>query len=178
MMWSYCAIERRWCRRMSWLWCWAMPRWPPCRPGWDHRCWALWPTGWRTCRTSWRWRPASRLDSAVIPAIWENLRKFEKIWKARHVQTTYIEHWNFGQVLKHFPFASDVVDGADDDHMLQLVVMEVGGPQRHDQIAQSDQRRVRVGKEADDDVTVQHRHGRLIAILNKKFQRIRIQVWP
>jgi hypothetical protein len=27
-------------------------------------------------------------------------------------------------------------------------------------------------------VTVQHRHGRLIAILNKKFQRIRIQVWP
>lgn len=51
--------------------------------------------------------------------------------------------------------------------MLQLVVMEVGGPQRHDQIAQSDQRRVRVGKEADDDVTVQHRHGRLIAILNE-----------
>ena len=69
---DYYAIGHRWCRRTSWLWCWAKPRWPPCRPASDHRCLVLWPTEWRTCRTNWRWQPASPLDSAATPGSQSN----------------------------------------------------------------------------------------------------------
>ena len=147
-----------------------MPRLPPCRPALDHRCWALWPTRWRTCHTSWRWQPASLHDSAAIPVYnvkWnEEMPSF--LFQRSKFDKFYIEHWNFGQILEHFPFSSDVVDGADDDHMLELVIVKIRGSERHDQISQSDQRRVGISKETNDYVTIQHRHGSLITILKRQ----------
>ena len=39
-------------------------------------------------------------------------------------------------------------------------------PEWHDQIAQANERRIRVGKEADDDVAVEHCHRRLVPVQN------------
>ena len=70
--------------------------------------------------------------------------------------------------------------------MLQLVVVEVGGPERHDEVPEQqlimtneliarsstgsrcapepDEGAVRVGEEADDDVAVEDGHGGLVAV--------------
>lgn len=49
--------------------------------------------------------------------------------------------------------------------MLELVVVEVGGAQRHDQVAEPDERGVGVREEAHHHVAVEHRHGGLVAVL-------------
>jgi len=49
--------------------------------------------------------------------------------------------------------------------VLEFVVVEVGSAQRHHQVAQTDQRRVRVGEKADDHVAVEYRHRGLISVL-------------
>ena len=41
---------------------------------------------------------------------------------------TYIEDRDLWQVLQGLPLPADVVDGADDDDVLELVVVKVGGP--------------------------------------------------
>ena len=41
---------------------------------------------------------------------------------------SYIEHRYLGQVLQRLPLPPDVIDGAHDHDVLQLVVVEVGGP--------------------------------------------------
>lgn len=48
--------------------------------------------------------------------------------------------------------------------------MEIGSSQRHDEVSQPDEGRVRVGEQADDDVAVEHRHGRLVAIQYAVFE--------
>ena len=50
------------------------------------------------------------------------------------VFNSYIEHRYFGQVLQHLPLSSDVVDRADNDNVLQLVVVKIGRSQRHHQV--------------------------------------------
>ena len=52
--------------------------------------------------------------------------------------------------------------------MLELVIVKIRGSERHDQISQSDQRRVGISKETNDYVTIQHRHGSLITILKRQ----------
>ena len=99
----------------------------------------------------------------------------------------YIEDRDLGQVLQRLPLPADVVDGADDDDVLQLVVVEVGGPERHDEVPEQqlimtneliarsstgsrcapepDEGAVRVSEEADDDVAVEDGHGGLLLVL-------------
>lgn len=80
-------------------------------------------------------------------------------------KTTHIKHRYFGQVLEHLPLPPYVVHRAHDDHMLQFVVVEVGGPEGHDQVPQANERGVRVGEEANHHVTIEDRHCRLVAVL-------------
>ena len=77
---------------------------------------------------------------------------------------THIEDRDLWQVLQGLPLPADVVDGADDDHVLELVVVEVGCPEGHDEVPEADEGAVRVGEEADDHVAVEDRHGRLVAV--------------
>ena len=49
--------------------------------------------------------------------------------------------------------------------MLELVVVEVGGPQRHHKVPETDQWGVGVSKEADHHVAIEDGHGRLVPIL-------------
>ena len=49
--------------------------------------------------------------------------------------------------------------------MLQLVVVEVGGSQRHHEVAEPNQRTVGVCEQTDNHVTIEDSHGRLVAIL-------------
>ena len=79
----------------------------------------------------------------------------------------YIEHRDLGQVLQGFPFSPDVVDTAYNDDVFQLVVVEVGGSQRHHEVAEPDERTVGVSKQTDNHVTIEDSHGRLVTILNK-----------
>ena len=48
--------------------------------------------------------------------------------------------------------------------------MEIGSSQRHHEVSQSDEGRVRIGEQADDDVAVKYRHGCLIAIQYAVFE--------
>lgn len=69
-------------------------------------------------------------------------------------KATHIKHRYFGQILQHFPLPPDVVDRAHDDHMLQLMVVKIGGAEGHDQVPQADEWGVGVSKEADHHMTV------------------------
>lgn len=48
--------------------------------------------------------------------------------------------------------------------------MKIGSSQRHDEVSQSDEGRVRIGEQADDHVTVEHRHRGLVAIQYAVFE--------
>ena len=78
---------------------------------------------------------------------------------------SYIQNRDLRKVLKCFPFSPDVVDTANYDDMLQLVVVEVGGSQRHHEVAEPDERTVVVCEQTDNHVTIEDCHGRLVAIL-------------
>ena len=47
---------------------------------------------------------------------------------------SYIQNGDLWQVLQRLPLPPDVVHAAHDHHVLELVVVEVGGPQRHHQV--------------------------------------------
>ena len=49
--------------------------------------------------------------------------------------------------------------------MFQLVVVEVGGSQRHHEVAEPDERTVGVCEQTDNHVTIEDSHGRLVPIL-------------
>ena len=82
------------------------------------------------------------------------------------VQNTNIEHRDLGKVLKGFPFSPDVVHTAHNDDVFQLVVVEVGGSQRHHEVAEPDERTVGVSEQADNHVAIEDSHGRLVTILD------------
>ena len=54
--------------------------------------------------------------------------------------------------------------------MLQLVVVEVGGSQRHHEVAEPDERTVVVCEQTDNHVTIEDSHGRLVTILQEHDQ--------
>ena len=47
-----------------------------------------------------------------------------------------------------------VIGVADDDHLEEVGVCDVGRPQRHHQVPQADERAVPVGENGDDDVVL------------------------
>ena len=49
--------------------------------------------------------------------------------------------------------------------MFQLVVVEVGGSQRHHEVPEPDERTVGVSEQTDNHVAIEDSHGRLVAIL-------------
>ena len=83
-------------------------------------------------------------------------------------ESTDVEDADLGKAAEAFPLFADVLLVADDDDVFELVLLEVAGSERHDEVAQADERRVSVGEEADDHVVTQHRHGRLLARLHSK----------
>ena len=78
---------------------------------------------------------------------------------------SYIQNRDLGQVLKGFPFSPDVVHTAHDDDMFQLVVVEVGGSQRHHEVPEPDERTVGVSEQTDNHVAIEDSHGSLVPIL-------------
>ena len=63
------------------------------------------------------------------------------------------------------PLFTDVVLVSDDDDVLQFAVVVVTGAQWHNEVAQSDQRRLCLGEQADYHVVAQHGLRRLVAVL-------------
>ena len=53
--------------------------------------------------------------------------------------------------------------------------MEIAGPQRHHEISKAYERGIGVGEQAHHHVTVQHRHGRLVAVLEPPNNQTRRQ---
>ena len=78
-----------------------------------------------------------------------------------------MQNGDLGQVLQSPPLPPEILHTAEDDDMLELVVVEVGGPKRHHQVPETDQRGVRVSKEADHHVTIEDSNGRLVPVLRK-----------
>ena len=76
-----------------------------------------------------------------------------------------MQNGDLGQVLQSPPLPPEILHTAEDDHMLELVVVEVGGPQRHHKVPEPDQRGVRVSEEADHHVTIEDSHSRLVTVL-------------
>ena len=76
-----------------------------------------------------------------------------------------MQNGDLGQVLQSPPLPPKILHTAEDDDMLELVVVEVGGPQRHHKVPEPNQRGVRVSKEADHHVTIEDSHGGLVTVL-------------
>ena len=76
-----------------------------------------------------------------------------------------MQNGDLGQVLQSPPLPPEILHTAEDDDMLELVVVEVGGPQRHHQVPEPDQRGVRVSEETDHYVTIENGHGCLVTVL-------------
>ena len=77
---------------------------------------------------------------------------------------SYIQNGNLGKVLQCLPFSSDVLHAAHNHHMLQLVIVEVGGSERHHEVPEADERTVGVSEETDNNVTIENSHGGLVPI--------------
>ena len=85
---------------------------------------------------------------------------------------SYIQYGDLGKVLQCLPFSSDVLHAAHDHHVLQLVVVEVGGSERHHEVPEADERTVGVSEETDNNVTVEYSHGGLVTVLYHVFLSI------
>ena len=96
------------------------------------------------------------------------------LYKCRYVSSaikwviTYIKNGYFGQILQSLPLTSEVLHTAHNDHVFELMIMEVGGSERHHQVPQTNQRGVRVSKEADNNMTIEDSHGGLVTVLRSK----------
>lgn len=80
----------------------------------------------------------------------------------------YIEDADSGKIADTFPLFPDVIFVSDNDDMLELIVIKVACTQWHDEVAETNQSRVGVGKYADYDVIGQNCHGRLISSLQQQ----------
>ena len=58
------------------------------------------------------------------------------------------------QMKQSFPLTLEVIGVADDDHLQQVGVGDVGGPQRHHQVPEADERAVPVGEDRHDHVVL------------------------
>ena len=79
---------------------------------------------------------------------------------------SYIQNGDLGQVLQCLPLPPDVLHTAHDHDVLQFVVVEVGGSERHHEVAEANERTVGVSEQTDNDVAVEDSHGGLVTVLN------------
>lgn len=86
-------------------------------------------------------------------------------------RATHRQDGDLGEVVEGLPLSLEVLQRSHKHNVLQLVVVEVARPQRHDEVAKADQRRLDVSKNADDHVAAQHGHGRLAAGLSRRTER-------
>ena len=86
----------------------------------------------------------------------------------------YVKYRDLGKVLQSLPLSPEVLHTAQDHDVLQLVVVEVGGPEGHHEVPEANERTLGVSEEADDDVTVEDRHSGLVPILEDSQLRERI----
>ena len=93
------------------------------------------------------------------------IRRLHELLQKNQRVHTYIKHRYLRKVLKGFPLSPDVVHTAHDDDMFQLVVVEVGGSQRHHEVPEPDHGTLGVSEQTDDHVAIEDSHGRLVAIL-------------
>jgi len=91
--------------------------------------------------------------------------------RSKYGKIADVEDADLGKAAETLPLLADVLLVADDDDVFQFVVVEVAGSQRHDEVAQTDQRRVRVGEQTDDHVVAQHGHCRLFPCLHRNATR-------
>ena len=78
---------------------------------------------------------------------------------------TYMQNGDLGQVLQRLPLPPDVVHLAHDDHVFDLVEVEVGSSEGHHQVPQTDQGAVRVCEHTNNHVPIQNRHRWLVSVL-------------
>ena len=81
------------------------------------------------------------------------------------IRKTDVEYADTGEVVQTPPLLADVVLVSDDDDVLEFAVLVVAGTQRHDEVAQTDQRRLGLGEQTDHDVVAHHRLRRLVTVL-------------
>lgn len=70
--------------------------------------------------------------------------------------------------MKGLPLPLQILQGADKDDVLQLMVVKVARPERHDEVPQADQCGFHISKYAHDHMTAQNCHGCLTAGLKRK----------
>jgi len=88
---------------------------------------------------------------------------------ARNVEQTDVEDADLGKAAEAFPLLANVLFVANNDDVFELVLVEVAGSERHDEVAKTDQRRVGIGKQTDDHVIAEYRHRRLLAGLHGQY---------
>lgn len=65
--------------------------------------------------------------------------------------------------MKRLPFPLQILQGADEHDVLELVVVKVARSQGHDEVPEADQRRFHVPEDAHDHVAAEEGHGCLAA---------------
>ena len=75
---------------------------------------------------------------------------------------SYVEDGDFGKVLQCFPFPLYVIHVPHQNHVFELVIMEVRGSERHHQVPQANHGALQVSKQADNHVTIEDSHGGLV----------------
>ena len=83
---------------------------------------------------------------------------------------TYIKNWYFGKILKSFPFSSQILHTTQDNNMLEFMIVEVRSSERHHQVPQTNQRRIRISKETHHNMTIEHCHCCLVSVLEYKMK--------
>ena len=79
-----------------------------------------------------------------------------------------MKYWDLGEVLQSFPLPPEVLHAPEDDDVFELVIVEVGGAERHHQVPQPDQGGVGVSEKADHNMAIKDSHGGLVTVLHKQ----------
>lgn len=72
---------------------------------------------------------------------------------------TYRQYGHFGEVVKRLPFPLEVLNGAHEHDVLELVVMKVAGAEWHHQVPEANQGWADIAEDADHHVATQDSHG-------------------
>lgn len=92
------------------------------------------------------------------------------------MRNTYVDDADLRKVTEALPFLGDVLFVSDEHDVFELAEQEVAGSERHDEVAQTDQRRMCVGEQTDDHVTAENdvcgrrdgRRGRRLGLLQQR----------
>jgi len=85
------------------------------------------------------------------------------------IQMSYVDNVYLWKVTEGLPLSANVLLVTDDDNGFQFDKLEVARTQRHDEIAQANQRRVRIGEKTHDNVVTKYQRRRLLAVLCAKW---------